>query len=403
MQQPIEIRAEDALLYACARTKVDRDTSERIQELLGQGIDWTYLTQRAIYHRVAPLVYQTLRQDFADRVRSPVIAEFQDISATVVRKNLFLLTRLVRLLEWLEAEGIEVIPYKGPALSVLAYGNFGLRQFGDLDILVRPDQFRNAVDLLLSRGFHLGSKQLWELTLVDAADGASVDIHQAITPPNFPVKFDFHALHGRLHGIPVAGRTIKTFSPEDMLIVLCVQLAKDAWGTNILRLSKICDIAELLRSHPDLDWAFVLEETQRLGCEYILSFGLSVSRELLDADVPALALRTLPRRSFDILFDHIKDKLVNQNAPFHPGLLTSSRVHFMIRERWRDKFAPHLYYCKRAVLPNELDYAFVNLPGVLHPLYYLIRPVRLLQKKTVSHPDAPHAGRGSREARVKKD
>jgi Uncharacterised nucleotidyltransferase len=37
-------------------------------------------------------------------------------------------------------EGVNVIPSKGPTLAALAYGDLGLREFDDLDLLIaRPD------------------------------------------------------------------------------------------------------------------------------------------------------------------------------------------------------------------------------------------------------------------------
>jgi hypothetical protein len=381
MQQPIEIRAEDSFLFACARTEIDRDTSKRIQGLLDQGIDWIYLTQRAIHHRVVPLVYQTLRQHFADRVPPAAMAELQHVHGIIVRQNLFLLTKLVRLIALLDESGIAAIPFKGPALAVLAYGNFGLRQFGDLDILVHPDDFRKTRDLLLARGYQIGSERRWECSLVDPADGVAVDLHQAITPGNFPVPFDFQTFQQRLQPLPVAGKTIPTFCTEDMLIVLCVQLAKDGWGTNVLRLSKICDIAELLRIHPELDWERVLAEAKRLRCLHILSFALAFSRELLDAPVPALALQPIARRKYAALAEHIRDKLVHQQAPGYRGRLASSnRFHFKIRERWTDKLYPYLHDFRAAVRPSERDREFFRLPAGFAPLYYAVRPFRVLRE-----------------------
>ena len=380
MRQTMEIRAEDTLLFACARTKIDRDTSKRIQELLDQGIDWTYVTQRAIHHRIVPLVYQSLRQDFADRVPAAAMAELQHVHGIIVRQNLFLLTKLVRLMTLLDESGIAAIPFKGPVLAVLAYGNFGLRQFGDLDILVHPDDFQKTRDLLLARGHQVGSEQRWECSLVDPADGVAVDLHQAITPHNFPVPFNFRTFQQNLQAIPVAGKTIPTFCPEEMLIVLCVQLAKDGWGTNVLRLSKICDIAELLRIHPDLDWERVLAEAKGLRSLHILSFALSFSRELLDAPVPALALQPIARRNYAALAEHIRDKLVHQQAPGYRGRLASSNwFHFKIRERCTDKLYPYLHNLRAAVRPSERDREFVPLPAGYEFLYYAVRPVRVLR------------------------
>lgn len=374
------LRPEDALLFCCARTCVGNEVERRVYGLFDQKVDWTYLIQRAIHHRVVPLVYQTLRQHFPDRVPAAAMADLQHVHGIVVRQNLFLLTKLVRLMSVLDENAITAIPFKGPALAVLAYGNFGLRQFGDLDILVHPDDFLRTRDLLLDRGYRVASQRTWECSLIDAADGVTVDLHQAITPRSFPVSFDFHAFQQHLQAIPVAGKTIQTFGPEDMLIVLCVQLAKDGWGTNVLRLIKICDIAELLRMHPDMDWDRVLGEATRLGCRDIVSFALSFSRELLGAPVPTLALQPIPARHYTALSDHIMDKLVHQQGPGYAGLIGSgNRFHFKIRERWTDKLYPYLYDFRAAVRPSDTDREFFRLPASLEPLYYAVRPIRVLR------------------------
>src|SRR3712207_8653927 len=39
------------------------------------------------------------------------------------------------------------------------------------------------------------------------------------------------------------------------LLILCVHGTKHIWG----RLSWICDVAELLRTQPDMDWEYVLD------------------------------------------------------------------------------------------------------------------------------------------------
>ena len=53
------------------------------------------------------------------------------------RRNLFLVSELLKLLKLLESHGIGAIAFKGPVLALYAYGNLSLRQQLDLDILVR--------------------------------------------------------------------------------------------------------------------------------------------------------------------------------------------------------------------------------------------------------------------------
>ena len=60
---------------------------------------------------------------------------------------------LTRISALLENNGVCVIPWKGPILAAAAYGDVALRQFGDLDILVREQDAMRAKDLLLASGY----------------------------------------------------------------------------------------------------------------------------------------------------------------------------------------------------------------------------------------------------------
>lgn len=372
-----DMRPEDALVFCCARTHLDQDATDRLERLIDQGLDWRDVIQRAIYHRVVPLLYQTLKQRCGAPVPPAVMGELQNIHGAIVRSNLLLLTKLLKVITTLEDHQIRQIPFKGLPLAVMAYGNFGLRQFGDLDVLVHPDDYDRTRELFLSEGYREGSAWGWESSMVDPSDGIAVDIHSAITPVHFPVHLDFARLQGRLRALPVGGREIRSFGPEDMLIILCIQLAKDSWGVNALRLSKLCDIAELLRMHPGMDWAFVSREARRLGARRVLALGLELAREILGAPIAPMRNRALNRKQLEPLRGHVVHKLLNQGAPGYARRLEGDRFHFLIRERWRDKLSPHIHDFRRSFVPSERDRQFLALPRSLNALYFLVRPLRV--------------------------
>ena len=61
--------------------------------------------------------------------------------------------QLSTLLRNFKAAGIPAIPYKGPALAATAYGNVGLRVFGDLDILIQKEDVPRAADMMTALGY----------------------------------------------------------------------------------------------------------------------------------------------------------------------------------------------------------------------------------------------------------
>jgi len=147
-----DIRPELELLLVCARRHVDGETAHRARELAAQPLDWDYLIQNSVRHGLLPLLYTNLKaaaaavpQDQLDRLRDL----FQK---NAVRSALFT-GELLKILDLLESEKILAMPYKGPAMAVSLYGNPALRQFVDLDILVRKQDVWRCQELLISMGY----------------------------------------------------------------------------------------------------------------------------------------------------------------------------------------------------------------------------------------------------------
>lgn len=371
-----DIRAEDALLLCCARTTIEEETAEKIEFLVRDDLDWDYIIRRSLHHRIVPLLYRNLKQHGLNSIPSAIAYELQYHYQAIARRNLHLTAELARLVIFLENHGIPCIPYKGPALAFLAYRNISLRTFGDLDILVDPHDYTKARDVLLAQAYRQRADYGYECSLVDAKSAVCIDLHQGFTPVRFPTNTDFGSLRQRVLAPPGAVGRLITFCPEDMLIVLAIQLSKDGWVGGPLPLIKVCDIAELIRSHPGMDWKWILRESERIGCQGMLSVSLSIAHQLLDAPIPELALQSPSRRTADLLTSQIYDRLISRTISGDTKALSMEKFHFKLRERWRDKLYPLYHYLKQRILPNDRDYQFVALPRSLTVLYYVTRPIR---------------------------
>ena len=147
------IRPEAELLLCCARTRMDPETADRIKALLQQGIDWEYLIQTALPHGMLPLLYWSLNSTCPERVPKDFLERLRSHFYANARHNLVLTAELLKLLGLLKTQQIPAIPFKGPVLAASVYGNLSLREFADLDILVRSKDALRAKDLLLSLGY----------------------------------------------------------------------------------------------------------------------------------------------------------------------------------------------------------------------------------------------------------
>jgi len=372
-------RREDQVLLSCAAVRAEGGDG-RIRMLLGEPLDWPYLEEAAQWHGVLPLVYGRLRDACPDLVPELVMAGLRDGFTQNARRNLFLTGELLRLLDLLHAGGIPAVAYKGPTLAALAYGDLTLRDFADNDIMIRKNDFGRARELLVTEGYRpefsvtrdqeaAYQRSRHSLVFVDER-GSIVELHWAIQPRYFSFVLDPETLWTRLQPVRLAGRTIATFSREDLLLILSLHGAKHSW----CRLEWVCDVAALVGADAGIDWDRVLAESRRLGAHRALLLGLRLARDLLAAEVPE---RLVPMMEADAavaaLAGRVRRRLFAGRG--QPGLLEGSTFFLRARERLGDR----VRYCARlAATPYVRDWAVMPLPGAMSPLYYLIRPFRMI-------------------------
>src|SRR5262245_4360724 len=237
-----------------------------------------------------PLLYWHLDALCPNAVPKVRLAQLRTAFHATALYNRCCTGELLTLLQLFEGHGLPALPYKGPTLAVTVYGNLALRRFGDLDLLVHQRDVARATLLLLAQGFRHQRTFDGESSFVHTTRRVTVDLHWGLPPRQFHFALDFARVWRHRQSLSLAGTTAPILAPEDLLLVLCVQAARDAWGDlshpyaqerGHGRLLQICDIATLLQSHPDMDWDRVLGDARRLGGQRMLWFGLRVAHELL--------------------------------------------------------------------------------------------------------------------------
>jgi hypothetical protein len=375
------LRPEHRLLLACARTRMGPETRERLRALLGGALDWDYILPAAQWHGVLPLVHWHISEMPPGLVPAAVRKRLEAGFAEAQRRNLFLALRLGAILKTLAAHGIPAIPYKGPALAVAAYGRLGLREFADLDLLVKKKDVLRAKEALVADGFRPLSPltPAQERALVESQHAyplvrhdwtVMVELHWKISPRHVSLLFEPEGLWERLQPVSIAGMTALTLAPEILLPSLCEHGAKHLWE----RLAWICDIAELTRANPDLDWERVTSEARQSASERMLVLGLRLATDLLGAPMPeAVRRRAESDPVIPALVAQVRATLFRSlGRPM--GLLEQARFQLNVRERWRHR----AQYCWLALTTVTVeDWQRYRLPRALSFLYYPLRLMRL--------------------------
>ena len=367
---------EFGLLLACCAELLQAKPTERVTAALTEPIDWPRTVQLAEHNAVIPHVYARL-STARDLVPNQALAQLRQGYQANARQTLWLTRELFRVLEQLQARGIAALPYKGPALAELVYGNVTQRQFGDIDIFVRAADVPKAKAAVLELGYghnlRLGVREEqaylrsgYEYTFDSPLGRNLLELQWQVLPRFYAVDFDMDGLFERAQTLAIGGRTLQTLGAEDMVLVLCVHAAKHAW----IQLSWLCELALLAQLQP-IRWEMVQQQARRLGVERMVSASFLLAEKLIGAPVPA---------AFQAQIDH-SASLVDQILPIlcaGAGLSTESIPYFKLmmesRERRRDRLR---FLWRLAVTPGVGEWAAIRLPAPLFPLYHGVRAARL--------------------------
>jgi len=375
---------EKRLLVCCARTKLTPEVATTIREILAGPLDWDFLLWEAEENSITPLLDRHLSAVAPGAAPPAAQEQWKKTCRANTVRCLYLTAELINILRIFHSQNIAAIPYKGPVLAAQAYGDVALREFEDLDIILRQSDVPKAHAILVSLGYKpkfdwilspgaAASLVPGEYNYRDESRRAMVELHTEITLRHFPIKPDLDAFIRNLVPVRVSDRDMLTFAAEDLLPMLCIHGSKDFWE----RLSWMADVSELVQSHPALDWDRVLRFAQPLNATRMLNLGLALAAGVLGASLP-------PEISARVKADRVAGEVaaeVRQRLLTRPFRTLDAAGRFQFRRRMlAGKFDGWRYAMRLAVVPSEDDWERMRLPRALAPLYVALRPLRLLQK-----------------------
>ena len=373
-------RPEHELLLCCSRTECDTEVANRLRVLAGASIDWDYLFRLARRHSVLPLVYRQLQAHASDRVPRDRLVQFKQSYQENVARNLVLTSELMTLLRTFANAGIESVPFKGPALALIAYDDISLRRFVDLDVIVKKEDVFRARDIILQAGYKTPKPLNEDQQLVllrtqhclqfSRENGRIIfELHWNVASDLFASPVSATDFWRRLIEIEMDGQVVKSFSADDLLFSLCVHGSRHIWE----RLSWICDVAELIKRQ-QLNWATLMDRAIKTDCERMFYLGLFLAERLLGASLPPEVRAKFETDEYlQTLTEGITARLFSgtEHTPATSGQVF--RFNFSLRKSWRGR-AKYFAFTLR---PNEVDLSGVWLPRPLYFAYYLVRPMRL--------------------------
>lgn len=358
--------------------------AQKIAEISAQPLDWEYLLEEAEANSITPLLERHLTVIAPDAAPAAAKEQLKKTSRANTIRCLYLTAELIKILALFRDREIPTLPYKGPVLAAQAYGDFTLREFADLDIILRQRDVPKAHEAMLSAGYK--PKFDWilspgasaalvpgEYNYSNESRRAVVELHTELTFRHFPVKPDLDHFLAKRALVLVSDHQVLTFTAEDLLPMLCIHGSKDFWE----RFSWVADVSELIQSHPGLNWDEVVRVAESVGAVRILLTGLALANGMLGAPLPGEILqRVRTDRTACEIADEIQQMLLSR-----PSRTFGAAGRLRFRRRMLAGFVSGWRYVTRlAIVPAEEDWLMMRLPRPLAPLYVALRPFRLLRK-----------------------
>jgi hypothetical protein len=282
-----ELSLECELFLAVCRTSLQsdlfRDWKDRSE---GRPVDWELVLRMAAKHRVMPLLHRHVQAELSDRVPKSWYRRLESRVAANSERCERLAKELVQVQQTLSEEGIESLVFKGTVLAERVYRDVTLRQGWDIDVLVRHQDKENAVHVLQRSGYDMVRFFDQAIDFVHAASGTPLDLHWNLTPKYFPYQENIDSFFDRSIETLTSAGTIKTLCDEDLVAVLCLQIAKDAWERQqrIPYFFKVVDLAETLSVLTDLDWKKLRDRAKENGWLTILQLAVGACETWLGVD-----------------------------------------------------------------------------------------------------------------------
>lgn len=385
-----QYKNEIDLLLACTRKSSHEELTACVAAALEQEVDWNFLIRVTYRNAVFPLVFTNLLKAAPNALPGEVGSMVSAALKHRAETNMFLTSQLFRIVKTFEAADIPLLPFKGALLSIQAYGSPALRMYGDLDLLVQPKHLDKATQLLQESGYRPVTGVSWlrkanwyispqkDVHFVDEGEQTILELHWKLSGSHFGLPKEMNRLWDRLESVCLAGTEVPNLAFNDLLIYLCLHGSRHSWE----RFGWICDVYYLLRSRDEIDWASILAESKRLGCENVVALGLKLINEFFDYPIPDLfSVSMIQNPVYDEIVSEVRHRLfASQNVQVE--LADRYAYHLKLKERRLDRWKLHVHYLSwylRIIMkPNRMDRDVLNLPRFLYPAYFVTRPIRLL-------------------------
>ena len=343
------------------------------------------------YNKIESIAAESLRLCFKDKGLGDNWQVSYDNTKELIASYMSELDNVSKLLA---NNNIALVALKNSGITRGLYPFYGSCPMGDIDVLVRKNDFHNAHDILINNGYTMKFRSPLEEVNIEKAEKGGGAEYSVILPNGYNLWFE-------LQWRPVAGRWIRAdqepsaeelierstkinssdarlLCPEDNLMQVCLHTAKHSYvrapgfrlHSDVDRIVRCCSI----------DWALFMQQVENLQVKTAVFFSLAFASDLLKTPVPESVLSQLKPSFWKVW---VISKWLQKVGIFDPDGKKWGSFGYII-------FVSLLYDSLgglfRSIIPDKKwmqdHYGVKN--SISLPFYYILRLVNLIWKRTLN-------------------
>ena len=355
----MELQVEDKIILSSIKIHPNPTEFEQLNELIPLVQDWDYLINTLIDRGIGPLFYTKLSLlPNSSVIPEAVKTKLQQVYYKTVSRSALLYEHFRKIAEAFVAQNIPVIGLKGIYLSEWLYQDIGLRQFSDIDLLVKEKDVSICISFLENMGFKKSEISLTEFILsrfikdiihypAMVFKGLSVELHIKLHSKNEKYNLKVSELWKNSIPVTINGANVLALNTTDMLIHLCLHLDKH-FKTDHVQFTCFNDITNVLEKYAEtLNWKEFTESCRLYYCEEIVFKYLVMVNKYMNATVPIDIIQ-----KYNVLLSEIDEKLFCMYLKGDAvSLVTlSSKLKYLKNVQ---SFSGNVYYLRDILFPSK--------------------------------------------------
>jgi hypothetical protein len=185
---------------------------------------------------------------------------------------------------------VQFVVLKGPALAHTFYPDPSWRFFGDLDLLVRGDDWRRAVGILEGLGYRRKlpepragfDEQFGKAAELRREKGIEVDLHRTLVIGPFGMWVEPNLLFEGTTNFQLWGRTLTRLNDSQLMLHACMHASLGWWPPLKVPVRDVAQVA----NYGQVDWDALADRAARWKLRAVVRHALQMASETLGVVLP---------------------------------------------------------------------------------------------------------------------